>query len=226
MTRGRLLASFTFLALLLSPARAQEEVLSYTINWPSGLSLGEAEISSKPSGDGFDYQMTLQAAIPNIPVRDEFRSLVNSAGCSIEFHKESVHAVRKASEKSTFDPEKGTIVRETSGGGGKSQIQAEPCSRDALAFLFFLRKELAQGRLPAAQNIYFGSPYQIKLQYAGFQPIISGDTRVEADKLTAMVKGPASEIALELYFARDKARTLLMIKLPLSVGTFSMELLR
>jgi len=226
MTCGRLLASFTLLALLLPNARAQEEVLSYTINWPSGLSLGEAQISSKPSGEGFEYQMTLQAAIPNIPVRDDYRSLVNAAGCSLEFQKDSVHAVRKASEKSIFDPQEGTIVRETSAGGGKSQLQAAPCARDALAFLFFLRKELAQGRLPGPQNIYFGSPYQIKLQYAGLQPILSGDTRVEADKLTAMVKGPASEVAFEMYFARDKTRTLLMVKLPLSMGTFSMELLR
>jgi hypothetical protein len=226
MTRGRLLICFALLAFLLPSANAQEEVLSYSINWPSGLSLGEALISSKPSGDGYEYQMTLQAAIPNIPVRDDYRSLVNAAGCSLEFQKDSLHAVRKASEKSTFDPEKGTIDRETSGGGGKSRIQAEPCARDALAFLFFLRKELAQGRLPGAQNVYFGSPYQIKLQYAGFQPILTGDTRVEADKLTAMVKGPASEVAFEMYFARDKTRTPIMVKLPLSMGTFSMELLR
>jgi hypothetical protein len=42
----------------------------------------------------------------------------------------------------------------------------------------------------------------------------------------ATLKGPASEITFEMFFARDAARTPLVIRVPLTLGTFSMELAR
>ncbi|MBM3810815.1 MAG: DUF3108 domain-containing protein [Acidimicrobiia bacterium] len=213
--------------LLLTPAALawNEETLLYSINWPSGLSLGEAQISSKPAAGGFEYQMTMEAALPGVPVRGEFRSRVNADGCSLEFHRENTLGARKTSEKSTFDLEAGKLVRETSG-GGKSEVATGPCARDALAFIFFLRKELQQGRLPASQTVYYGAAYQLKLQYGGLHQVVTQDTRVEADRLTAMIKGPQAEISFEVFFARDPVRTLVQVKLPLSVGTISMDLLR
>jgi len=40
------------------------------------------------------------------------------------------------------------------------------------------------------------------------------------------VKGPASETAFEMFFARDAARTPLLVRVPLSMGTFLLELTR
>jgi hypothetical protein len=40
------------------------------------------------------------------------------------------------------------------------------------------------------------------------------------------VTGPKSSFSLETFFARDAARTPLLIRVPLSAGTFSMELVR
>jgi hypothetical protein len=40
------------------------------------------------------------------------------------------------------------------------------------------------------------------------------------------VQGPASEITFEMFFARDAARTPLVIRVPLSPGMFSLELAR
>jgi hypothetical protein len=80
--------------------------------------------------------------------------------------------------------------------------------------------------VPAAQTIYFGAAYQIRLTYAGMQQIVVGSERLDADRMTASVKGPASETNFEMWFARDATRTPLMIKVPFSMGTFSMELVR
>jgi len=200
-----------------------DESLSYTVNWPSGLSLGQAQLISKRSGDKWHFALSLDAAIPGFVVSDSYQSTTADDFCSVEFVKTFTHGRRKAGEKETFD--KGTATRQTLG-GGKSEISAPGCARDALAFLFFLRRELAQGRLPGSQTIYFGAPYQLKLEYGGLQQIRVNDKPVEAEQLRASLKGPASENSFELFFARDDARTPLMIRAPFKVGTFSLELVR
>jgi hypothetical protein len=40
------------------------------------------------------------------------------------------------------------------------------------------------------------------------------------------VKGPASEFSFEIFYARDAARTPLLIKIPVSIGTVSLEMVR
>ena len=137
----------------------------------------------------------------------------------------TTHGSRKTAEKSTFDGAKGMLTRETSK-GGKSESSIGACAKDALAFLFFARKELTQGRVPGPETVYFGSPYRVKLQYAGTESLTLGDTRIEVDRITAGAKGPASDIAFDLYFARDATRTPVLIKAPMAMGTFSMELVR
>jgi len=44
--------------------------------------------------------------------------------------------------------------------------------------------------------------------------------------VTASVKGSASEIGFEVFFLKDAARTPALVRVPLALGTFSMELVR
>jgi hypothetical protein len=46
------------------------------------------------------------------------------------------------------------------------------------------------------------------------------------DRLEVSVKGPASEFKVEVYYDRDAARTPLLIKIPVPIGTVSLELVR
>ena len=64
------------------------------------------------------------------------------------------------------------------------------------------------------------------MQFAGAQPIVVNGERADADRFTVTVKGPASETGFEIYLARDAARTPLVVKAPLALGSFSMELMR
>ena len=48
----------------------------------------------------------------------------------------------------------------------------------------------------------------------------------EADKLLVTAKGPASEINFEVYFLKDAARTPALVRVPLSLGAFTMELVK
>lgn len=217
------------LLLALTTAARADESLRYVINWPSGLSLGEAQLESRAVSSGKDapsrmeYRFFLDASVPGFTVADRLRSLVSDRLCSIEFEKKTQHGLRKASEKVTFKPDAGVATRETVG-GGKSDIPISGCAHDALAYLYHLRSELAAGRLPAAQTILFGAPYQISLHFAGTEEIRVNDQRITADRLEARLKGPSSQSKFELYFSHEAARRLLKVRVPLPLGSFSMDL--
>ena len=85
---------------------------------------------------------------------------------------------------------------------------------------------MALGKVPAAEPVYFGAEYQVRFDYAGEQRIKVADAPALADRLIGFVKGPKSEFTFELYLARDPQRTPLLIKVPFTLGTFSMELVR
>ncbi|MBI3681712.1 MAG: DUF3108 domain-containing protein [Acidobacteria bacterium] len=203
---------------------AAGENLQYVINWPSGLNLGEGRIKASHDGSGnWNFEFQLEAAVPGFGVADHFLSLTTENQCSIAFEKELQHGKRKTREKITFDG--GTATRETIG-GGKSTLTVPACARDALAYVFHLRKELSLGRLPPAQSVYYGSPYQVRIEYTGTQRVRIGDAYEEADRLVASIKGPASNFSVEAFFGKDQARTPLMVRIPLAMGTFSMEIVR
>jgi len=232
-----------FLALVVSlllrpPATAQsasppgDETLAYAINWSSGLSLGEAKIqaATTPAQQGsperWELQLWLGAAIPGFTVADRFRSVTTADLCSTEFERDTTHGKKTGKELTTFDPSAGSATRQTlvPPGGGKSQLSTPACARDALAFLFYARRELAQGRLPAPQTVFFGGPYQVRLEYGGRQKISVGDEQLEASRVTASVKGVASDITIEIFFSEDRSRRPVLVRVPLSIGNLTMEL--
>src|SRR5262249_16349180 len=126
-------------------------------------------------------------------------------------------------EKITFDQQKHSITRETAG-GGKADTSVASCARDALSFLQFLRKELAQGRVPPDQNVVLGAQYHTHLEYKGTQTIKVGEKSYDTERTMAPIKGPASEIPVEIYSARDAVQTPVLARLPLSLGMFTVEL--
>lgn len=201
------------------------ESLRYNVNWPSGLSLGEAQLSAAKGGAGWSLSFQLDAGIPGFNVADRFRSSATEEFCSAKFEKDFAHGKRKSKETITFDAAHTTATRQTEG-GGKSEMSTPSCARDALAFLFYARRELSQGRIPASQPVFYGSPYQIRLEYSGNQRIRVGESTVDADRMVANLKGPASEHSFEVFFARDTLRTPVLIRVPLALATFTMELVR
>jgi hypothetical protein len=143
--------------------------------------------------------------------------------------RDILHGGKSSRETTTFDQDKGTAHRVTDfpSNGGSSDVSTGPCPRDAITFLYFARKELGQGRVPPAQQVFFGSAYQVTQSYTGAQTITLSDKKPEVtDHLVFSVKGPKAEFTVEVYFARDAARTPLLIKIPQTAGTLSMELVR
>jgi hypothetical protein len=222
-------------ALALAPAAIaqtgfpfQDESLHYNVNWPSGLSLGEATFTAHHKAGAWDLAMTLDAGVPGFAVTDKIRSSVTDDLCSLELERDISHGAKKTREKTTFDQKKGEATRTTVFplGGGTSTFTFTSCPRDAMAFLYFARRELGQGRVAPAQTVFFGSGYSVRMDYTGAQTVTLNDKPSVTDHLVVNVKGPKASFSFEMFFARDAARTPLVIRVPLSVGTFSMELVR
>ena len=258
-------------AALLAPlfvgiAPLSAETLHYTINWQSGLSLGEAALQtskggskpapapvpasdsgsaaappatppppppppSKPTPEGgWNFQLTLDAAVPGFMIRDEYKSRTDAKFCSQEFERTVQRGSKKSAERSTFDQDKRTVKRitEFEGGlkGGISDMDTVECAHDALAFLQFMRNELAQGRLVAHQPVYFGGKYDLQVNYIGNDIVKLGDKRIEADMIRVNSHGLKSDFEVDIYFSKDENRTPLMARIPLSLGTFTVELMR
>jgi hypothetical protein len=207
----------------------QDESLRYSVNWPSGLSLGEASFAAHRTAGGWNLDMGIEAGVPGFGVGDKFQSSASADLCSAVFQRDTSHGSRKSREKTTFDQAAGVAHRVTEfpAGGGQSDLSIGSCAHDALAFLYYSRRELGQGRVPPAQQVYFGSAYSVRLEYTGAQSISIGEGRPEVtDRLVVSAKGPRSDFSFEVFFARDAARTPLLVKIPFSVGTISMELVR
>jgi hypothetical protein len=208
----------------------QNETLRYSVNWPSGLSLGEGELTSthtkSADGENWDFNLRLEAAVPGFPLEETVKSKATGAYCTTDLEKNSVRGKKTSKETTTFDASKMTATRTTLNGGGKSDVTIPACAKDALSYIFFLRHELAQGRLPLQQKVFYGAGYDTRVQFMGAQSIRVGDAQVDTDRIVGTIKGPASEFTVEIFFARDAIRTPMVVRVPLAMGKFSMEIVR
>jgi hypothetical protein len=64
------------------------------------------------------------------------------------------------------------------------------------------------------------------MEYTGAMTIPVADKPTVTDHVLVYLKGPKADFNFEIFFARDPARTPLIIRVPLAMGTFSMELVR
>jgi hypothetical protein len=210
------------------------ETLHYVINWPSGLGLGEATIQSsgiaETSGacchaESWNFSFDLDASVPGFSIRDRYASRASGPDiCSEELTKTMQRGSRKTEETDTFDQKAGMVTRQTKTPGGKSDYPISGCTRDALAYLQFARNELAAGRLAPQQAVVLGGAYNVRLEFSGSETVKSGGKPVQADRIQANIKGQSGEFTVQILFSKDPARTPLLIRIPLSLGTFTAEL--
>jgi hypothetical protein len=201
-----------------------DEALTYAVHWPSGLVLGEAKLSAVQLRGNWTFDLKLEASVPGYPVKDSYHSVANLNLCASEFDRDTSHGAKKASEKTSIA--NGTAVRQTVG-GGKSELSVAACAHDALTFLFYARREMGQGKIPPADSLLFGAAYPISLQYIGPQNISVNNVLTEADRVLCTVQARANQTyQFEVFFARDAARTPLMVRAPFALGAISMELVR
>jgi uncharacterized protein DUF3108 len=204
-----------------------DEDLNYSINWPTGISLGEAHLHARHAGANWRLELNLEAGIPGYAIKDSYRSEIGSDFCSTSFERTTSHGSRATQERETIDRERAIATRTTlTKDGGKGDFPVPACVKDALTYLYYARTELGQGRVPAAQEILFGGLYKIQVQYTGAPMITVNQKQVQSDQVTCTFKTKTGDYSFDMYFARDAARTPLLVTAPFAMGKFSMELIR
>jgi len=207
----------------------QNETLRYNVNYASGLSLGDLVLTAgKAEGGVWNFAADLDVGVPGLPIRDKYKSSMGADYCSIEMNRDLSRGTKKNTEKITFDQKRGRGIRETLFplGGGKTDFDMPVCAKDALAYLYFARKELGQGRMPPAGKLYFGGEYEVRMDYTGAMTIQHAGKPAITDHLNVSIKGKAAKITFEMFFARDAARTPLLVRIPVQVGNLVLELAR
>ena len=67
---------------------------------------------------------------------------------------------------------------------------------------------MGQGRVPPAAKVFFGSVRTTcRMEYTGAMDITVGSKTETTDHVNVFIKGPASDLTVEIFFARDAART-------------------
>jgi hypothetical protein len=207
----------------------QNETLRYAVKVGGGASLGEATVSAaKADRAGWRFDLNFNAGLPALQFSDTYRALADAQLCSSELERTMSHGARKVTEKTTFDQKTQIAERRTlnPAGGGKSELQLPVCAEDALTYSFLARREMGQGRVPQAARVFFGSGYDVRMQYTGAMDIPAGAKSETTDHVNVFIKGPASDLTVEVFYARDPARTPVLFKIPVSVGTITLELVR
>ncbi len=198
-----------------------DEDLNYAIAWPGGANLGEAHLHAKHSGTDWNFTLTLDASVPGYAVKDTYRSDIVPDFCSASFERSISHGSHTQKEKQTIDRDRATATR-----AGSADIPVPSCVKDALTYLFYSRREMGQGRVPGAQPVLFGGLLDIRTDYVGAPMISVNEKQEQSDKLTCTIRVKGGEYSFDVYYARDPARTPLLITVPLAMGKFSMELIR
>jgi hypothetical protein len=218
-----LFACPAFAAQALTGFPFTDESLSYAVKGPSGVGLGEARFSAKRGVNGWAFEVKASAGLPGFAIKDDYTSHTNSDFCSTDFTRQFEHGSHKGREEEVVDRSQEMVTRTTiGGGGGRSDFPVSDCAKDALTLVYYTRREMGQGRVPPAQQFLFGGLYDISMTYTGAQTIQSAVT----DKVVCKVRGPVSTFSFEIYFARDPARTPVLVAIPLPVGKITMELVR
>jgi hypothetical protein len=204
------------------------ESLNYSLNWPGGASLGEAHLRATKGENGWQFDFSLDASIPGFTISDHYHSRANAGFCSLELEKQTTHGQRHTHEKTVFDYKEGSATRTTLvEGGGHTDIDIDNCAHDGLDYVFYARRELGLGHgVPQEQDVLFGASYSVRMEFAGVQDVTVGGKRRQADHVIVYLRGSTADSKLEIFFERDPARTPLIIRAPLPVGTLSMELVR
>jgi hypothetical protein len=206
----------------------KSETLRYAIKYASGVSLGEATVSASQSEEGWRFDMNFAAGVPGFSFADTYRATANSELCTIQLDRSIAHGPKKVVEKTTFDQRQRVAERRTviPAGGGKSEMSLPACAQDALTYSFLARREMGQGRVPQAAKVFLGGPYDVRVDYTGAVEIPSGGKTVTTDHANVYIKGASSNLTVEVFYARDAARTPLLYKVPVSIGTLTLELVR
>ncbi len=205
------------------PPFQQGETLRYRLQWPSGITLGEATLRVSPAGKELRLELTVEAGLPQYTLRDTFSAVASLDDlCSIQFHQKIAEGERQREESIEFDP---ATRQATHTRGNQTTTMAVPqCARDPLTFLYYFRRELAAGRRVASGAVQLGTSIAVQIAPGVPEPVrVSGQTK-PADHYVVTYSGTRGSKTFHLWLSPDAARAPVRIRAPFPLAEFAAEL--
>ena len=159
----------------------------------------------------------MEAAVPGFACAKAAKATATTDFCSLELEKNATRGKRNVDETTTFD-QKG--LRPSQDEQGRQDGADDSRLRERCPDFRLLPPPRARRGSPSAgaeRVLRRGLPGPGACTPAR-RRFVSAEKLLEADRIAADIKGPASEITADLFFARDAARTPLLIQAPLAIG--------
>ena len=196
------------------------EKLVYRLLWPSGVILGEAVFQVASSGEQVQFRLDVEAQVPQYNLRDSFRSTATRVGlCSLQFRQEIKEGTRVWEETIEFDQQNRQARRTR---GGQTFIATVPvCAREPLVFLYIIRSQLIEGKLPASGVVHLAADYDVRIEAAGTERVTFRGQSRDAEKYSVTYSSPNREKTFTVWFSTDSARLPLQVRIPFPIGELS-----
>ena len=205
------------------PPLQQGETLRYRLQWPSGLTLGEATLRAIPSGKEVRLELTVEAGLPQYTLRDTFSAVATQEDlCSLQFRQEISEGARQRVETIEFDlsARQATHTR----GNQTTTMAVPPCPRDPLTFLYYVRREAAAGRPVTSGAVQLKNGVAVQIVPGDQESVsVSGQAK-QAEHYVVTYTGPGSARTFHLWLSPDAARAPVRIQAPFSLAVFTAEL--
>ncbi len=196
-----------------------DENINYSVKWPGGATHGRGQFKTDTAAANMAFSVDASIggtfATPDVPAKGSFQSARNN-GCTTLLSKRYEVGFRKSSETTTVN---GTTGTRQSTPGGSSTFTTAACPVDVLAYIEVFRKALSAGQKPTSATVLFGATYQLAITYPT-------PTNGNVDTAHFVVTGPKSTTTVEIDFQKDATRTPVTIRVPMTVGTVALEIVR
>jgi len=199
------------------------ETLTYRVLWPSGVLLGEAVFQVSPRGKELNFQVTVEARLPQYRLSHSLDAVATQDGlCSLQFHQKAEQGPRRSEDSMEFDQAAHQARRIRS--GQTTTASVPECARDPLTFVYYVRSQLAAGKPPGPGTAHWGRNFDVRVERVGSETLQVGGTRRPAEKFQVTYSTPTTERKFAVWFSTDAARRPLRFTVPTSLAEFTAEL--
>ena len=199
------------------------ETLTYRLLWPSGVLLGEAVFQVSTRGKELNFQVTVEARIPQYRLSHSLAAVATQEGlCSLQFHQKAEQGTRRSEDSMQFD--QATHQARRIRGGQTTTAPVPECARDPLTLVYYVRSQLAAGKPLGLGTTHWGRNFDVRLERVGSETLQIGGTRRPAEKFQVSYSTANSERKFAVWFSTDAARTPLRFTVPTTLAEFTAEL--
>ena len=206
-------------------AVAVGEVHKYRLLWPSGVAMGEAQISSSMKGGNWVFEFRVDADLPVYPLSSAWTSRATPKElCSLELHRKTTEGTKIAEDSITFDQQ--SLSAKRTRGDVVATFTTPACARDPLNFLFYFMERMRDRGKVAEESFFINSDQSLGMHSGGTESVTIGGQQIKAEKFSVELRGGSKTTKFDVWISQDGRGIPLLVRLPTPLAVFSAELVQ